>query len=74
VSFFDGCCNGGALREFFDFRRGKGLKNLRERAGKCKVISRYKKTALERRLFCADKKPEIFRCKPEMAGYLTLLV
>lgn len=30
VSFFDVGSNGGALREFCDFRRGNGRKNLRE--------------------------------------------
>ena len=34
VSFFDGGSHGGALREFCDFRRGDGRKNLRENAGK----------------------------------------
>lgn len=34
VSFFDESINGGALREFCDFRRGEGRKNLRETSEK----------------------------------------
>lgn len=34
VSFFDGSSHGDALREFCDFRRGNGRKNLRENGRK----------------------------------------